>query len=66
MIGGEGKAKNIVKISSVEKKNPKLLDVGSGEGSVLYWLDKFNYSNDITSVEISQSGIEKIKKVNGG
>jgi len=64
MIGGEGKAKNIIKVASKSQSNFKVLDVGSGDGSVLYWLDKFRFSDNITSVEISKSGVEKIKKRN--
>ncbi len=60
MIGAKGKAENICKIFK-EIKPKKVLDVGSGDGSVLFWLDKFKFSNNIVSSEISKSGIEKIK-----
>lgn len=60
-LGGKGKAKNIIKVASKGQNKFSVLDVGSGDGSVLYWLDKFGFSNDITSVEISQSGIDRIK-----
>lgn len=62
MIGAEKKAKNIIKVAAKNQKYNRVLDVGSGEGSVLYWLDKFEFSKNITSVEISESGVEKIEK----
>jgi ubiquinone/menaquinone biosynthesis C-methylase UbiE len=63
MIGGRGKANNIMAIAK-DINVQKVLDVGSGDGSVLFWLDKYNFSNEIHAAEISQSGIEKIKSKN--
>ena len=60
MIGAKGKAENIFKISKKINTN-KALDVGSGDGSVLFWLDILKFSNNIVSSEISKSGIKKIK-----
>ena len=62
-LGGEEKALNIIDICHGEKYT-KVLDVGSGDGGVLYWLDKNNFCENITSLEISESGIEKIKDKN--
>ena len=62
-IGGKGKAINIINIADGSKKT-KVLDVGSGEGSVLYWLDFYKFSKNITSLEISSSGIQAIKARN--
>lgn len=59
MLGAKDKASNIIEISkNLDFDN--VLDVGSGEGSVLQYLNDANFCDNITSVEISQSGIEKI------
>ena len=42
----------------------KMLDVGSGDGAVLKGLDQCNFAETMFSVEISESGIEKIKARN--
>jgi len=63
MIGGKRKAKNIMEIAQ-DINVEKVLDVGSGDGSVLFWLDKHNFSNMVHVAEISQSGIEKIRSRN--
>jgi len=63
LLGGESKARNIQKISKHLNINT-VLDVGSGDGSVLYWLDKNGFCPSIKSLEISQSGIEQIKAKN--
>jgi len=62
MLGAKRKAKNIIDITVGRQVN-KVLDIGSGDGSVLHWLDNSNFCNDITSVEISDSGIEEIKSL---
>jgi len=59
MLGAKDKASNIVQIAKgLSFKN--VLDVGSGEGSVLHFLDKSNFCDTVTAVEISKSGVEKI------
>jgi len=63
LLGGESKAQNIQKIARYLNINT-VLDVGSGDGSVLYWLDKNGFCPSIKSLEISQSGIEQIKAKN--
>ncbi len=62
-LGGEEKAKNIIEICQGQKFKT-VLDVGSGDGGVLFWLDKNKFCDNITSVEISESGIQKIKAKN--
>lgn len=62
IVGGEKKAKNIISIAPNNKSYTNVLDVGSGDGAVLYWLDKLEFNDNITSVEISESGIERIKE----
>lgn len=60
-IGGKAKAQNIIEISKNLSFN-KVIDIGSGDGSVLFWLDKLNFNKQIHSLEISESGIRKIKE----
>ncbi|HEY9559452.1 MAG TPA: class I SAM-dependent methyltransferase [Anseongella sp.] len=52
------KARNIVNLTA--GKNPsKMLEVGCGEGSILSWLDQWNYCPEIHAVDISDSGIRE-------
>ncbi len=60
ILGGRGKANNIIDISS-ELDFKTVIDIGSGDGSVLYWLDKKGFCDHIKSVEISESGIAAIQ-----
>jgi ubiquinone/menaquinone biosynthesis C-methylase UbiE len=58
-IGARQKAENIIKLC--KKYNfDKLLDVGAGDGAVLKELDKHHFVKELSAVEISNSGIEKI------
>jgi ubiquinone/menaquinone biosynthesis C-methylase UbiE len=61
--GAKYKALNIVELSkSISFKN--VLEVGAGEGSILNWLSKWDFCQDLNCVEISESGIELIKAKN--
>ena len=60
-IGGKGKAENILKICKGHTFN-KVLEVGSGDGSILSWLEKFNFTQQLYALEISESGIAQTKK----
>lgn len=62
-IGGAFKAKNIIDCTQGHSFN-SMADVGSGDGSVLEWLEKFGFSKNLTSFEISTSGIAQIKALN--
>ncbi|HTI11339.1 MAG TPA: class I SAM-dependent methyltransferase [Puia sp.] len=63
MLGGKDKATNIVELArEISFKN--VLEVGSGEGSILYWLSRWNFSDDLNCVEISESGLEMTKGKN--
>lgn len=57
------KAKNIVKLSQSLALN-SLLEVGSGEGSILNWLSKWDFCINLHAIEISESGVEIIKSKN--
>jgi ubiquinone/menaquinone biosynthesis C-methylase UbiE len=57
------KAKNILELAKTIQFNT-VLEVGSGEGSILDWLSKWDFSNNLNAIEISASGIEIIKSKN--
>lgn len=58
--GARYKAQNILELSR-EITFRNVLEVGAGEGSILNWLSKWNFCEDLNCVEISESGIEQIK-----
>jgi len=59
-MGGKQKAGNIIHLCQ-SLKAKSVVDIGSGDGAVLSFLDKAQFCNAISSLEISDSGIEKIK-----
>jgi len=60
MTGAKFKAKNIIALSK-HITFDSVLEVGCGEGAILYWLSKWNFSKNLNGLEISQSGVEIIK-----
>jgi ubiquinone/menaquinone biosynthesis C-methylase UbiE len=62
-IGGKYKANNILSVCN-GKTFFKVLDCGAGEGSILKFLDESDLSSEFYAIEISDSGIEQIKKRN--
>ncbi|WP_299250002.1 class I SAM-dependent methyltransferase [uncultured Cytophaga sp.] len=62
-IGAKYKALNIIELSKSIKFD-SVLEVGCGEGSILDWLSKWNFSQNLNGIEISESGIEIIKNKN--
>lgn len=62
-LGAKQKARNIIEISEGHNFQ-KVIEVGAGDGSILAELDRQNFSNEFYAVEISDSGIEAIKKRN--
>ena len=59
-LGGKQKSANIINLCKGVNKQ-KVIDIGSGDGAVLFWLDNQNFSENISSIEISDSGISAIK-----
>lgn len=62
-LGGKQKSGNIINLCA-KYASKKTLDIGSGDGAVLSWLDKRKFTNKLSSLEISDSGIEAIKARN--
>ena len=63
MLGAKYKARNIVDVCR-GKQFLKVLEVGAGDGSILYYLDQQQFAQDLYAIEISESGVEHIKKRN--
>lgn len=62
-LGAKYKAANIVELTK-DRTFSSVLEVGCGEGSILDWLSKWNFSQNLNGIEISESGIEKINSKN--
>jgi len=60
-LGAKYKALNIVELAK-DLKLEKVLEVGAGDGSILDWLSKWNFNKSLYAIEISQSGLDSIKK----
>lgn len=59
MLGAKAKAQNIVDVC--EKLSPKkILEVGAGDGSILHFLDEWNFGEALYALEISESGVKVI------
>lgn len=63
MLGAKYKAQNIIEVcQSIKPK--KILEVGAGDGSILHYLNEWNFGNELYALEIAQSGVDKIKERN--
>lgn len=60
-IGADQKVKNILNLTSDYPHNT-VLEIGSGEGAILKELSDQKFCKELFSLEISKSGIEKIKE----
>lgn len=59
MLGAKYKAQNIVDVC--KGINPKkVLEVGAGDGSILHFLNEWNFAEELYALEIAQSGVDKI------
>lgn len=59
-VGAKYKAQNILKLLK-DIKFDSVLEVGCGEGSILFWLGEWGFSKNLNGVEISESGVQIIK-----
>jgi len=65
MLGAKYKAQNIIDVcQSLQPK--KVLEVGAGDGSILYYLNEWNFGEELYALEIAQSGVDLIKNRNLG
>ncbi|MDF3079065.1 MAG: methyltransferase type 11 [Sphingobacteriaceae bacterium] len=60
MLGAKYKAQNIVDVCR-GRTFTKVLEVGAGDGSILHYLDEWNFSADMHALEIAGSGVDIIK-----
>jgi SAM-dependent methyltransferase len=58
-LGAAAKADNIVRLCKTVRHD-RILEIGSGEGSVLQWLSDLNFGTDLYSIEISESAVATI------
>lgn len=63
MLGAKYKAQNIVDVCK-GKTFLKVLEVGAGDGSILYYLDQWNFAPELHAIEISETGVAHIKSRN--
>ncbi|RYE31077.1 MAG: class I SAM-dependent methyltransferase [Sphingobacteriaceae bacterium] len=63
MLGAKYKAQNIIDVCR-EKQFTKVLEVGAGDGSILYYLDQQHFAPEMYAIEISESGVNHIKSRN--
>jgi len=61
MLGAKYKAQNIVDVCKGIKPQ-KVLEVGAGDGSILHFLNEWNFAPELYALEIAQSGVELIKE----
>lgn len=59
MLGAKYKAQNIVEVCGAIKPRT-VLEVGAGDGSILHYLDEWNFAPELHAVEIAQSGVDLI------
>ncbi len=59
MLGAKFKAKNILDVC-VSIKPKKVLEVGAGDGSILHYLNDWNFGEELYALEIAQSGVDLI------
>lgn len=63
MLGAKTKAKNLMEVcKNIPVK--KVLEVGAGDGSILHYLNEWNFGTSLYALEIASSGVEIIKKRN--
>lgn len=63
MLGAKYKAQNIVDVCK-GKQFVKVLEVGAGDGSILYYLNQWKFAPELYAIEISESGVTHIQSRN--
>ncbi|MGB4400023.1 MAG: class I SAM-dependent methyltransferase [Daejeonella sp.] len=63
LLSARYKAQNIKELCG-DLKVKKILEVGAGDGSILKYLDEFQFAGEIHALEISSSGVEQIANRN--
>jgi ubiquinone/menaquinone biosynthesis C-methylase UbiE len=61
MLGAQSKAANIVAVC--KSINPvKVLEVGAGDGSILHFLNDWNFGQELYALEIADTGVDRIRE----
>lgn len=60
MLGAKSKAQNILEVCKALQPE-KVIEVGAGDGSILHYLDEWNFGKELYALEIAQSGVDVIK-----
>ncbi len=63
LLGARYKAQHIVNVSKGHAFK-KVLEVGAGDGSILYYLDQWKFAPELHALEISKSGVAHIQAKN--
>lgn len=63
MLCAKTKAQNLVEVCKGNSFK-KVLEVGAGDGSILHYLNEWNFSPELYALEISESGVDRIKSRN--
>lgn len=63
MLCAKAKAQNLIEVCK-ENHFEKVLEVGAGDGSILHYLNQSEFGTALYALEISQSGVDKIKNRN--
>lgn len=62
-LSAKYKAQNILWLTQ-DMQFERVLEVGAGDGSILAWLNQAHFAPKLYALEISESGLEKIKEKN--
>jgi len=60
MLGAKAKASNIVSVCK-SIKPLKVLEVGAGDGSILHFLEEWNFAKELYALEIADTGVQLIR-----
>lgn len=63
MLGAQSKAANIVAVCK-SISPAKVLEVGAGDGSILHFLNEWNFGQELYALEIADTGVERIRERN--
>ena len=56
MLGAKSKARNIIEVCKSIKPE-KILEVGAGDGSILHYLNEWDFGDELYALEIAESGV---------
>lgn len=60
MLGAKAKAGNIIEVCKAMQPQ-KVIEVGAGDGSILYYLEEWDFGKELYALEIAESGVQHIR-----